>query len=532
LSAAAVKRSMTADRTQKTIPVGRKILLITTDQMRYDALGCNGGEVARTPVLDGLARDGINYRRAHNQNVVCMPARATIMTGQYVRSHGVWMNGVCLPEDTPTIAHWLRNHGYRTALFGKAHFEPWLGAPAEFYENRMAALGETGPSRGFDHMELANHFFEGHSHYDLWMRNEHPEARGGFYPMVTATGQQNTGGGGDTGAIQVWDNPVPRELYHTDWVATRALVWLESLPADADFFVWLSFPDPHHPWDPPASERHRVNWRDVPLPALYPRNAAQAQRYLSGKPRQWQGYYDGSLWTNLEAPRGFRPVDMSADQVREINAMNHIENELIDEACGRVLECLDARGWLAGTDVLFTTDHGELQGDFGLLFKGPYHCDALMRLPMIWRPAPSAGVAPAEVTAPVGHVDLAQTFCRIAGIPEPAWVQAQPLPASNEEAEAQRRERVLTEWDSEHGPLAIHLRSIYHRDGYLCTAYEPGSLHDGTEGELYDMNNDPLQLDNLWADPARRGLRDDLVADLYDALPAAREPKLPRRAPV
>ena len=71
-----------------------------------------------------------------------------------------------------------------------------------------------------------------------------------------------------------------------------------------------------------------------------------------------------------------------------------MENELIDEALGRVLDHMASRGWASDTDVIFTTDHGELQGDFGLLFKGPYHCEALMHLPMIWRPAPSAGVPP------------------------------------------------------------------------------------------------------------------------------------------
>ena len=100
----------------------RNILFITTDQMRYDALGCNGGQIARTPAIDQLAHDGINYRRAHNQNVACMPARATMITGQHVASHGVWMNGVSLPEDQHTIAHHLQKHGYRTGLLGKAHF--------------------------------------------------------------------------------------------------------------------------------------------------------------------------------------------------------------------------------------------------------------------------------------------------------------------------------------------------------------------------------------------------------------------------
>ena len=83
--------------------MGRKILFITTDQQRYDALGCNGGTVARTPVVDRLAATGINYRRAHNQNVVCMPARSTMVTGQYVRTHGVFANGVALPPDAPSV---------------------------------------------------------------------------------------------------------------------------------------------------------------------------------------------------------------------------------------------------------------------------------------------------------------------------------------------------------------------------------------------------------------------------------------------
>src|ERR1700733_7377121 len=90
-----------------TNSMGRKILFITTDQQRYDALGCNGGRIARTPVADALAASGINYRRAHNQNVVCMPARSTMMTGQYVRTHGVFATGVALPPEAPSVAAYL-----------------------------------------------------------------------------------------------------------------------------------------------------------------------------------------------------------------------------------------------------------------------------------------------------------------------------------------------------------------------------------------------------------------------------------------
>ena len=101
---------------------------------------------------------------------------------------------------------------------------------------------------------------------------------------------------------------------------------------------------------------------------------------------------------------------------------------MIDEACGRVMASIERRGWDDDTDVLFTTDHGEMQGDFGMLFKGPYHVDALMRVPLIWRPAPSAGIAPADLQDPVGHVDLAPTFCEIAGLDAPAAMQGRTLP--------------------------------------------------------------------------------------------------------
>jgi arylsulfatase A-like enzyme len=158
-----------------------------------------------------------------------------------------------------------------------------------------------------------------------------------------------------------------------------------------------------------------------------------------------------------------------------------------------------------------------MQGDFGFLFKGPYHVDALMRVPLIWRPAPSAGVAPRAIEEPVGHLDLAPTFCAIAGIDPDGRMEGAPLP----EDAGSRRERVLTEWDSDYLGNEIRMRSIY-RDGYVCTAYEKTNYYSGEEGELYDLAQDPRQWRNLWDDPAHAGLRSDLLADLYDNLPAPR----------
>jgi arylsulfatase A-like enzyme len=519
--------------------MGRKILFITTDQQRYDSLGCNGGRIASTPVADRLAATGINYRRAYNQNVVCMPARSTMITGQYVRTHGVVANGVPLPIDAPSVAAYLHEKaGYRTALLGKAHFEPIFDPSSRWSENRMADEKSTGPHRGFEHLELALHGPFGRVHYTKWLKDNYPDQVKGFaIPLMGIAG-------GDTGAPEVMYNPVPREHYHTDWVAERTIAYLDSLSAQEDWFVWVSFPDPHHPWDPPASEARRINWHALDLPAGHPGSREKIVQILSQKPRHWLDWYEGRFRNSEGAPSNFVPAQMTHDQVREINALTHIENELIDQACGRVLKRIAERGWDADTDVFFTTDHGELQGDFGLLFKGPYHVDGLMRLPFIWRPAPSAKIAPAEIEEPVGHIDLAPTFCAIAGVPTPQWVQGKALPYAPDSS----RQRMITEWDSQFAEIGMHLRTIY-RDGWVCTVYEPTTRdsgfslarmyqvvapglpvpdirYDGTEGELYNLIDDPLQWRNLWNDPGYEKIKSDLITDLYDNLPPARNPAL------
>ncbi len=214
--------------------MGRKILFITTDQQRYDTLGCNGGTVARTPVVDGLAKQGIRYERCHPQSVVCMPSRSTMLTGQHVSTHGVWMNGVPLPEDAPSVADVLQRSGYRTAIIGKPHFEPFLDPFARFAENGFAREGTFGPHRGFEHFESATHGAAGPLHYARWLASTHPEAVGMFYPVLDNHLEVNALGGGDTGAPQAWVNNIPREWYHTDWVADRTISWLDSLGAQDD----------------------------------------------------------------------------------------------------------------------------------------------------------------------------------------------------------------------------------------------------------------------------------------------------------
>jgi arylsulfatase A-like enzyme len=215
---------------------------------------------------------------------------------------------------------------------------------------------------------------------------------------------------------------------------------------------------------------------------------------------------------------------------------------------------VDARGWAGDTDVFFTTDHGELQGDLGLVYKGPFHTDSLMRLPFVWAPAPIAGIAPASIDDPVGQLDLTPTFCAIAGIEAPDGIDGTQLPVER----GTGRDHVLCEWDSILPGYGMHMRSMY-RDGWLVTAYEPSTVgtangfeaflarvptglaqsldlhstpigprttieYDGTEGELYHLDDDPHAFVNRWDDPGYKGPRDDLVAALYASLPDAVTP--------
>src|SRR5262249_14015190 len=156
----------------------------------------------------------------------------------------------------------------------------------------------------FDHLELTMHGPLGPWAYPAWMRANHPEDVAGFYRVLMPDRQINHAGGGDTGACQVHVNPVPRGHYHTDWVADRGIAWLDRLAPEDDWFVWMSFPDPHHPWDPPRAEIGRHPWRDVPLPAGWPGTQERARAVLAQKPRQWLEWYEGRLISNYEVPPG------------------------------------------------------------------------------------------------------------------------------------------------------------------------------------------------------------------------------------
>src|SRR6185312_11753817 len=167
--------------------------------------------------------------------------------------------------------------------------------------------------------------------------------------------------------------------------------------------------------------------------------------------------------------------------------------------------------------------------------------------PFVWRPAPNARVTPAVVDQPVEQVDLAATFAHVAGVAQADWMQGRVLPTSEDCS----RQRAICEWDSQFPGYGFHFRTIV-QGGFLLTRYEPSTpgkpngleefwpqfaatgtriKYDGHEGELYDLNNDPRQCENLWDDPAHQNLKSDLIADLYDNLAPERDQKLKVEAP-
>ena len=526
----------------------RNVLLITADQLRHDALSCTGNGIIRTPNLDSIAATGVRYERAYVPNVTCTPSRSSLLTGQLPYTHGAWGIGVPLPRDAPSVASYLKDAGYHTALIGKGHFEPSHDPELRFDEERLAHEDAHGPYRGFDTVSFAGHGpFDGH--YGRFLQREHPEWVGAFLNLRQRSAHPTKGCGGDTGAPDLVHNPVPTELYHTSWVAQRTVEHLAGLPDAEPWFVWMSFPDPHHPWDPPDVERSRVPWRERPLPDYYPGSRARCEEILARKPAHWLGFFEGTF--RGEASRGdWAANQLTPDQLREISATIDVEVELIDDAIGAVLTELDRRGWGANTDIIVTADHGDFQGEFGLLFKGGFHCDALMRVPLLWRPAPAMEIAPAVVSTSVPQIDATATIAAACGTAPPAGMEGLPLPTAESTAVVRP---IVTTYDSPSPAVGMHLRTI-RLDPYTCTVYEPSTIgvptghlpevagytiaapstvsYDGTEGELYDLREDPREWTNRWDDQAMAKVREELVATLYGALPARRNPWPQVEAPV
>jgi arylsulfatase A-like enzyme len=480
------------------------LLLITTDQHRADGLGCYGNPAVRTPNLDRLAREGTRFNRAFVNNPLCMPSRATLLTGRLPRSHRVWCNGIALPTTEVPFPALLGDAGYRTGCVGKMHFTPY-GAEARpgYFDAQKSweagALDDwTGPYAGFQEVQLTiGHCSPSAGHYGRWLKREFPEAQRAYRQ------DGRLGAKPASGAPQTWRSTLPVEAHHSTWVADRSLEFLRR-HREGPFFLWASFPDPHHPFRPPAAYAEPFADADVPMPL---RRSGE----LDDKPPLFRQYFDGlTVGSRRHEGAGLdHPGVLTDGQLRDIIRYTYGMISLVDTSVGRILDVLDSLGLAENTHVCFASDHGELLGDHGLICKGPFHYDGLIRVPMLWR---LAGQECGRVSeAFTSLVDLAPTFLDLAGQPIPGTMQGRSLGPLLAGRTARHREGALVEFQSGYRPW-LNLKTWRTADWKLT--YYAGQPY----GELYDLRKDPGEFVNLYASPAHRGIRAELLERLLEEL--------------
>lgn len=468
------------------------ILFITADQMRWDCLGCAGNPVIQTPHLDALAAAGTRFTNAFTPDPICVPARASIMTGNYPQvCTGHKGNTGAIREGQPLLTRTLKSAGYRTYALGKLHFLPY--APPD----------QPRTTHGFDHVEWTE------SGRILKQYDPKGERRGvedyfdhlhdqGWHGYARAHGIGNND-------VRPCASPLPAELYVDAWIADRSIAALDrhcDEHADAPFFLWMSSPKPHSPYDPPPPFDRLHDPRTIPPPfgdlSLLEHMDPNIEQTLyshgcdSLSPEAWQvirSYYYGNI-------------------------------SFLDAQVGRVLAHLDRLGLRENTLIIFTADHGDLLGDFGSAFKSN-HMNGSVRVPFL---AAGPGIpAGAVASAPMGLQDLHPTFADFAGADIGQPVHGLSLRSLLDGGPSQR------EWYYACTGHPGHQSSMI-ANGEWKYIY---SEHGGIE-QLYDQRNDPGEVRNLAGDPAHvfrtSEMRERLISEARKtADPLVETGALPRR---
>lgn len=489
------------------------LLLITSDQQRGDCFGFEGRPV-RTPHLDEMASAGTCFSACITPNVVCQPARASILTGLLPRTHGVSDNGIDLPAAAAErgFAARLAGQGYRTGLLGKAHFtthntfEP-TGTPECRFSSANYPPGWRGPHMGFDHFEsmVVPHNLRRMHFAPAGLAYEEFLDRGGHGPRRIE--QYLTQLEPVTDAAQTWHSALPPALHHSTWVGDITIRFLER-NRDQAFCAWASFPDPHHPFDAPDPWSRMHHPDEVDLPEHRTRDLDRRpwwhRQSLEGTPRMAD--------QDLVAQRTHysRAPDQTDAQLRRIIANYYGMIALIDHNVGRILLALDELELAGDTIVIYTTDHGDWLGDHGLLLKGPMHYEGLLRVGCIVRgPGIPAGKV---VDDPVSTLDLPVTLLDYAGAAGDDRLHGRSLRPLMEGRDT--RDFAYNEWDlrASRCGVDLNLRTVRTRTHKLTLETGSGA------GELYDLVNDPCEMDNLFDDDGARSVRAELV-DMIDARP-------------
>ncbi|MFB6173312.1 MAG: sulfatase [Halobacteriales archaeon] len=521
------------------------VLFIHTDEQRADTLGCYGNDLVETPHIDRLAREGATFEEAHCTHPLCMPSRGSLLTGRYPSAHGTWRNGIPIREDERTIADLLGDAGYTTGLIGKAHFTPYKGDPDEHPESvQIDAVGEDacwefwrefdGPYYGFEHVETV--LLHGHNealggHYGRWLAEEHPESRG-LIEQEAAIGETDP-------EYNVWTSALPPELHSSNWVADRTIEFMDA--AAAPFYAWVGIPDPHFPYNPPEEYARRYD------PSAVERHVDPEGEVWGEDPPRYVTYH-------IEEKYGTDWRDVPESVQREMLANYLAMVDLLDDAVGRILDALEERGLAEDTVVVFTADHGDWMGEHGLFQKGLPHTRGLTRIPQIVR-WPGVADPGRRVEGVASQVDLVPTLLDACGVEIPYGVQGESLRPVLTGEQERLREFALVE----HRHEAYRPESFFVRNTGAADVEEMGAMQDnlvnwtdedihvrtvytdryryshvtgieGEHGELFDLEADPEETENLWG--KRPAVRSKLRDTLIEAMLHAEDPLPERRYPV
>jgi len=478
------------------------ILLITSDQQRWDTLGVYN-PVIRTPRLDRLSAEGITYDRAYTPNPTCTPARCSILTGHYPSRHGCYCIGTSLPEDYPTVPQRLSREGYFTALLGKTHFQSCL-SPESFeaaphIHNQDFFRSWDGPFYGFDYAQLViGHTVEKHAcgmHYGLWLRDNGADLDRDF-------------GNWEYSDFGTWE--LPEELHNSKWTADITIDAMDKAAEhDKPFFLWSSFQDPHNPCFVPEPWASMYDPDDVPVYGL-------TEGEMDDKPPIYQRKIDTNAFDGPEAfgPRNWHPtnnsqsINMTPERTRDIMTKYYGMVSLMDHHIGRILDALEEKGLADNTVVIFTSDHGDYMGNHGLWWKGLPAYDDVLRVPMIVR-HPQCRTPGVRSRAMQSLVDYGTTFLALAGLDLDPFQQGVVQSDAWADAAESARDWALVEsrpTDSD------FMQKVFYHDRYKLVVYTNEDY-----GELYDMEADPDQMHNLYDVAELRDLRDRLLRKLIAA---------------
>ena len=482
------------------------ILLITSDQHHANAVGYNNPEV-KTPNLDRLAREGTIFDRAYCPNPTCTPTRASIITGTYPSQHGAYALGTKLLEDRHTVGEDFLHADYRTALIGKAHFQQTRSSERYSSLESRAVFHDLdfwrdfhGPFYGFEWIEIArNHTDEASvgQHYVLWMEEKGCDNWRDYFRPPT---------GNDPNLFRHW--PIPEAYHYDTWIADRTNARLEHYAkTDENFFLWASFFDPHPKYLVPEPWDRMYDPDKLTVPQVTPEEHANNPPHFQ---MTQQSDPDFSAWQEPEGNHmhGFHSHLRDRDELAKDIAIYYGMVSLLDKYIGRILDKLEALGLAENTLVIFTTDHGHFYGQHGLIAKGAFHYEDLIRIPMVAR-------WPDRI--PAGHrsdalqtlVDFAPTALSACGIEVPRSMTGINQLAAWRGDEAQARDHVLVE--NHHQPTTLHLKT-YVGERFKITVY-----YGRDYGELFDLQEDPGEIHNLWDDPTYADLKAEMVMKMVQA---------------